>query len=142
MNSRIFKLKVSAIAAVAVTMAHTQQTAAQTFDSGKDDYDRHCAACHGSRGAGDGPKARFLNVTVPDLTTLSKRNGGVFPYSRVYLTIDGRLQLPAHGTGNMPIWGQELSDKKRLLNPNIDPQAHVRAKITALVLYIHTLEVK
>ena len=143
MNSKLIKaLTVGAIAAGAVTMAHAQQNgpAGQTFDAGKDDYNSHCAACHGSSGAGEGPYARFLNVTIPNLTTLSKRNGGVFPYSQVYETIDGRLVLPAHGTRNMPIWGQEFSYKKRPLNP--DSEVFVRAKINELVLYIHRLQAK
>jgi mono/diheme cytochrome c family protein len=143
MDTRLTKvLTVGAIAACAVTMAHAQRngSAGQTFDAGKDDYDSHCAACHGSSGAGEGPYTRVLNVTIPNLTTLSKRNGGVFPYSHVFETIDGRLELPAHGTRNMPIWGQEFSYKKRTLNPN--PEAFVRAKINALVLYIHRLQAK
>ena len=141
MNSRLIKaLTVSAIAAGVATMAHAQQNgpAGQTIDAGKDDYDAHCAACHGASGVGEGPYARFLNVTIPNLTTLSKRNGGVFPYSQVYEVIDGELVVPAHGTRNMPIWGQEFSYKKRPLNP--DPEAFVRAKINALVLYIHHLQ--
>ena len=143
MDSKLIKaLTVGAIAAGAITMAHAQENglAGQTFDAGKDYYDSHCAACHGSNGAGEGPYGRFLNVTIPNLTTLSKRNGGVFPYSHVYETIDGRLEQPAHGTRNMPIWGQEFSYKKHALNP--DPQAFVRAKINAMVLYIHRVQAK
>ena len=143
MDSKLIKvLTVGAIAAGAVTVAHAQQngSAGQTFDAGKDDYDSHCAACHGSSGVGEGPYARLLNVPIPNLTTLSKRNGGVFPYSQVYETIDGRLELPAHGMRNMRIWGQEFSYKKHPLNP--DPEAFVRAKINALVLYIHRLQAK
>jgi mono/diheme cytochrome c family protein len=143
MNSKLIKaLIVGAITAGAATIAHAQQNgpAEQTFDAGKDYYDSHCAACHGLSGAGEGPYARFLKATIPNLTTLSKRNGGVFPYSQVYKTIDGRLALPAHGTRDMPIWGQEFSYKKRPLNP--DPEAFVRAKINALVLYIHRLQAK
>ena len=143
MDSKLIKgLIVGAMAAGAITVAHAQQTgpAGNTFDTGKDDYDSHCAACHGSSGAGEGPNARSLNVTIPNLTTLSERNGGAFPYSRVYEIIDGRLELPAHGTRNMPIWGQVFSYKARPLNP--DPAVFVRAKINALVMYIHGLQAK
>ena len=107
---------------------------------GKDDYNSHCASCHGVSGAGDGPNARLLNVTVPDLTTLSKRNGGKFPYSQVLGTIDGRFELPAHGTRNMPIWGQEFIYKANPRNPR--PEDFVRAKIRALVLYVSRLQAK
>ncbi|MCA9489007.1 MAG: cytochrome c [Myxococcales bacterium] len=34
---------------------------------GKELYERHCLACHGARGAGDGPATEALVVPVPDL---------------------------------------------------------------------------
>ena len=86
-------LTIGAIAAGAVPTAHAQQNgpAAQTFDAGKDDYDSHCAACHGSNGAGEGRYALLPTLTIPNLTTLSKRNRGVFPYLQVYEFIDGKV---------------------------------------------------
>src|SRR3954447_7798993 len=39
----------------------------------------HCAACHGVDGEGGGPVASVMNVSMPNLRTLAKRNGGVFP---------------------------------------------------------------
>jgi mono/diheme cytochrome c family protein len=135
-------LIVGAVAAVSVAMAHAQQAAPaeQAFDQGQDDYASHCAACHGDGGAGDGPFAALLKVNVPNLATLSKRNGGTFPYSQVYETIAGKLAPPGHGTRNMPIWGQEFSYKATPRNPT--PDAFVRAKINALVLHIHRLQAK
>ena len=37
-------------------------------ERGKELYIRHCAACHGTRGAGDGPAAAALVQKVPDFT--------------------------------------------------------------------------
>ncbi|MCB9685968.1 MAG: cytochrome c [Alphaproteobacteria bacterium] len=34
---------------------------------GKELYERHCLACHGTRGAGDGPATTALVAPVPDL---------------------------------------------------------------------------
>jgi mono/diheme cytochrome c family protein len=133
-------LTVGAIAAAIVTMAHAQQNRSGGQNQGKDDYDSHCAACHGASGAGDGPRAGLLNVTVPNLTTLSKRNGGVFPYSQVYETIAGTLALPAHGTRKMPIWGEEFRYKAGPRNRS--PELFVRSKIIALVVYVHGLQAK
>lgn len=59
---------------------------------------------------------------------------------RRYMNLLMEVALPAHGKRDMPIWGQEFSYKKRTLNPN--PEAFVRAKINALVLYIHRLQAK
>jgi hypothetical protein len=49
----------------------------------------------------------FLKSTPPDLTQLTKANGGVFPLERVYGAIDGRQQVKSHGTREMPIWGRD-----------------------------------
>lgn len=78
---------------------------AQALDLGQEEYQRHCSACHGETGKGDGIIG-LLFVTPPrDLTGLAKANGGKFPEFRVYQAIDGRLPLPGHGTSEMPIWG-------------------------------------
>jgi len=72
---------------------------------GSDIFRAHCAACHGSDGQGRGPVAPALNAKVPDLTTISKRNGGVFPIKRIRAVIAGDEGLVAHGSRDMPIWG-------------------------------------
>lgn len=66
-----------------------------------------CASCHGQDGRGNGPVSRDLRPAVPDLTKLSRRNGGQFPASRVRskLMFGGDQGLPAHGSKTMPIWG-------------------------------------
>lgn len=53
---------------------------------------------------GDGPMAKVLNVSPPDLTLLAELNGGTFPMFRVVRQIDGRDPLLAHG-GDMPLFG-------------------------------------
>jgi len=72
---------------------------------GMDLFHAHCSPCHGSGGKGDGPVASVLNSKVPDLTTIQKRNGGVFPEQRVRKTILGDDAVPAHGSREMPVWG-------------------------------------
>ncbi len=67
-----------------------------------------CATCHGTEGRGDGPIADQLNTPPPDLTKISRRNGGVFPSKKVYETIKGLAMPTAHGTREMPIWGAVL----------------------------------
>jgi mono/diheme cytochrome c family protein len=135
MNFRFIKtLTVVTLATVVATAAHAQQA----FDSAKDDYDSHCSGCHGPGGTGGGPYAASLNITVPNLATLSQKNGGMFPYSRVYETIAGTL--PARGKRDMPMWGQEFSHKTSPRNPT--PDTFVRTRINALVLYIHRLQAK
>jgi mono/diheme cytochrome c family protein len=57
--------------------------------SGKLDFRRYCAQCHGMDGTGDGPVAAALKKKPANLTLLSKNNGGVFPEKEVRDFIDG-----------------------------------------------------
>ncbi|WP_348642573.1 c-type cytochrome [Mesorhizobium sp. B2-4-6] len=78
--------------------------AAQQMSNGEQEYLNSCAVCHGVDGRGDGPMADVLRKRPADLTTLARRNGGEFPYWRVYATIDGRGLVPEHVERDMPIW--------------------------------------
>ena len=69
-------------------------------------YRYHCATCHGSDGRGHGPTSAALKQPAQDLTLISQRNRGRFPYQHVKQIIDGTQIGPiAHGTREMPIWG-------------------------------------
>ncbi len=70
-------------------------------------FQHYCAPCHGTEGRGNGPVSEALRQEVPDLTTLSRRNGGTFPSDRVKNTILFGEDRPiaAHGSKKMPIWG-------------------------------------
>lgn len=72
--------------------------------SGQMLFVENCAACHGADGTGGGVAAPALSVTPPDLTTLSARNGGVFPRDYVMSTIDG-FARGAHFAPDMPEFG-------------------------------------
>ena len=79
-----------------------------TTYSGEQLFQRLCASCHGSGAHGDGPVASSLNVSVPNLRELAKRNGGEFPAEKIQRIIDGRTKIAPHGTRLMPVWGDEL----------------------------------
>jgi mono/diheme cytochrome c family protein len=118
--------------------------AGKNLDIGQREYESNCVACHGVAGKGNGPVADVLKVLVPDLTEMSKKNGGVFPFARVYEAIDGRQQLQAHGTCDMPVWGNAY---KAAASPDYDDYPHnaesfVRSRILALIDYLHRLQAK
>ncbi len=72
---------------------------------GADLFHSYCASCHGADAKGSGPAAAALSAKVPDLTAISKHNGGVFPAKRIERVISGDEAIIAHGSREMPIWG-------------------------------------
>jgi len=72
---------------------------------GKSLFSQYCAVCHGSGGKGDGPAADALKSAVPDLTQISKRNGGKFPELKMLELLKTGSPSPAHGSQEMPVWG-------------------------------------
>jgi len=77
--------------------------------TGAEDFASFCAACHGASGRGDGPAAAGLDRKPADLTTLSARNGGAFPGTRVMAKIWGYTGTQPGGSGSpMPEFGPLL----------------------------------
>ena len=56
-----------------------------------------------------------MRVTVPNLRTLSQRNGGEFPAESVASYIDGRRLPAAHGDRLMPVWGAVFDSTAELI---------------------------
>ncbi len=75
------------------------------IESGRQQFSQQCAVCHGLEGQGDGVLGPHLKEQPADLSRLSERNGGTFPFWEVYGKIDGRNKVGAHGPGDMPVWG-------------------------------------
>jgi mono/diheme cytochrome c family protein len=78
--------------------------------TGEELYRRHCAACHGLTGRGDGPVTASLRRAPSDLTAIALRSGGEFKESRVMMVIDGRREVAEHGTRDMPVWGAVFTE--------------------------------
>ena len=104
--------------------------------SGATTFATHCAACHGPAGEGNGPVAATLNVPVPNLRTLTQRNGE-FPAEWVAGKIDGRDLPPAHGARSMPVWGSVFDVTGQLL----ENAANSEQRIAALIDYLVELQV-
>jgi mono/diheme cytochrome c family protein len=83
----------------------TTSSARNTVEGAKI-FQCHCAVCHGVDGRGHGPDSVVLKHPVPDLTLISQRSGGKFPYQRVKQIVEGKNPgLLAQGDREMPIWG-------------------------------------
>ena len=113
------------------------------FDMGRFQYETNCVACHGKSGKGDGPfVGRVDSRAGADITTLARRNKGVFPFARVCEVIDGRQEVMYHGTREMPIWGTDYLARAKQGDDVGDPDAFVNARIIALADYLYRLQSK
>src|SRR5206468_10659671 len=102
-------------------------------------YGRHCAACHGLEGDGHGPVAPMLRRSPTNLRGLGQRYGMPLPVGRIGAFIDGRELVKAHGTREMPVWGERFAPPEPEQTgrpPALEP--HIRA----IVAYLETIQQK
>ena len=124
--------------------AGAQSKATSTQDSippnfvptGKDMFKQYCAACHGLDAKGHGPARAALKIPAADLTTLTKRHGGEFPYDLVTNVLRFGPGVAAHGSSDMPTWGGIF---QYMDNYN---QAVVQKRIKNLCDYLVSLQEK
>jgi len=130
--------------ALACTAVMTPLAAAAQakVDIGKREFESNCAVCHGKDGKGNGPYAEQLKRSLPDLTTMAKRNGGVFPVSKTYEVIEGAGK--GHGTRDMPVWGLDYTIQASEAMPDLpyNQAMYVRTRIMALLEYLNQLQVR
>ncbi len=79
--------------------------------SGKAEFQQYCALCHGVDGRGMGPLTDedTMKKSAADLTLIAKRNGGVFPFSKVADTIRDGRGVSGHTPSRMMAWGKIFS---------------------------------
>lgn len=135
------KTKILTLSALLAFFACGSLIAEQTR-IGESEFKSHCAACHGLDGKGNGPFAEFLKAKPKSLTTLARDNQGTFPFNQVYDVIDGRKHMSAHGTKDMPIWGERYA--MEIINQygefsTTHPET-VRHRILELVFYLAELQ--
>jgi mono/diheme cytochrome c family protein len=111
--------------------------------SGAQMFKQYCAVCHGPAGKGDGPVATALKVPPPDLTTLTQRHDGKFPEDYVTNVLKNGVEKPAHGSGEMPVWGPifENMNRWKVLCPGAE-ETPVALRITNLTDYLKSIQKK
>ncbi|MBR0914625.1 c-type cytochrome [Bradyrhizobium japonicum] len=124
---------------------------AEDLDMGRSEFQSSCASCHGADARGKGPVSNQLKIRPPDLTMLAKNNNGVFPTNAVYETVEGLKTIPAHGTREMPIWGERFNPVVNLphyVDPYYwkmagleqSPEVVVRKRILAVIDYLSRIQ--
>jgi mono/diheme cytochrome c family protein len=138
---RYVRLGILAVS-IGVGLVASAQTPTKTgpkanIPAGKELFLQHCSVCHGVDAKGNGsmydPESAEPSRRVPpaDLTTLSKRNAGKFPADRVRDAIYSKGSIPAHGTPDMPAWGNVFyllkSNPKRMEERVRDLTAYIES---------------
>ena len=118
-------------------MAQAELQSVAVSKKGQELFLKYCASCHGKGGMGNGPVAKALKTRPADLSLIARRNGGTFPSSVVAEYIDGSRSPEAHGSREMPIWGEKL--RGGYADPGLGEEM-ARGTITAIVEYLQTIQ--
>lgn len=107
---------------------------------GRNLYMTYCSQCHGADAKGNGPMARMLSIPTPDLTSLARANGGVFPTGETAMKIDGRTNVLAHG-GDMPLFGPALeADQHTTLRLANEQSLMATLPLAQVLLYLASVQ--
>jgi mono/diheme cytochrome c family protein len=139
-SAHCLAIVVGAVSAI-YSLAATAQEAPRYSDAGDEqEFLNSCASCHGADGRGSGPLATVLKIQPTNLTELTKNNGGVFPYDRLFETIDGRNLVAGHGDRDMPIWGERFKLESEQGQRLLPAEVEVRNRLFGLVMYIKSIQ--
>ena len=112
------------------------------IELGKEIYDDKCAVCHGLDGRGDGPVGELFAQRPRNLLTLARDNGGAFPFSEVFTSVDGRREIRGHGDTQMPVWGRYFMIDS-IEDPTInekDAWYVTQGRVLALTFYLESVQ--
>ena len=107
------------------------------MSAGRQYFVRYCSSCHGLEGRGDGPTVAALRAPPADLTRIAQRRGGTFPTAEIAAYIDGRTSVPAHGSREMPVWGERFGE---MVGVSGISDEVVRGNVLVLIEYLKTLQ--
>lgn len=132
------------VATLAIGMSYAEQNNSKVTipvnrtspNSGKQMYVNYCAPCHGIDGRGQGPVSPALKTPATDLTVLSRNNHGKFPDSHIVAILQNGVEIPSHGTAEMPVWGPILA---KMNQSNAQDRM---LRMSNLSRYLESLQVK
>ena len=121
---------------VAVALAQTALAAGNDVADGHRYFLRYCASCHGTDGLGDGPAAKSLVTPPTNLRKLGDKYGVPLPGHRIAELIDGRDTTRAHGSHEMPVWGEKLYE----LGAGERGEYGIGEVIGKIIAYLNTIQ--
>jgi mono/diheme cytochrome c family protein len=144
MNTFIRSMGLTAVITMTIWGILVSSIAAQeqeVIGGGRYLFEKFCKICHGPRALGNGPKAPSLLPKPANLTTLRQRNGGTFPFWQAYRMIDGRVDVPGHGTRDMPVFGVWFRIPDDEVSIETEWADQVRGRIWQLLSYLKSIQV-
>jgi mono/diheme cytochrome c family protein len=115
----------------------TQEVAQGHVPLGRKYFVQYCSACHGMDASGNGPVAPALRPPPADLRRIARRRGGTFPEAEIAAYIDGRTFIRAHGSREMPVWGERFAEQ---VGGGSVGEEVVRGHLLLLVDYLKSLQ--
>ena len=100
---------------------------------GKEHFVKYCSKCHGEDGTG--LIIDTMDIQPANLTKIRDgRKSSEFPILEIANKIDGRKMAAAHGTRDMPIWGEVFSEEEYL------NETQIKGKLGELIAYLMTIQ--
>ena len=122
-------------------LASEPKSLLRAVEHGEAAYSRFCAVCHGFDGKGNDAELVDLDHRPPDLTLITQRNGGQFPWLHLFTVINSQESIGAHGVREMPEWS-EVFDLRNWDSDDNDEFAEeiVYGRIFVLLMYLNSIQ--
>ena len=120
-----------AVKPLAQGVAQEQETLGRKY------FVQYCSACHGMDASGNGQAAPALRPPPSDLRRIAQRRGGQFPAAEIAAYIDGRAFVRAHGSREMPVWGERFAQQ---VDGGSVGEEVVRGHLLILIDYLQSLQ--
>jgi mono/diheme cytochrome c family protein len=120
----------------ALALAGPALSAGDDVADGHRYFVRYCASCHGTDALGDGPVAKSLATPPANLRKLGDKYGMPLPAHRIAELIDGRDTARAHGSHEMPVWGEKLYE----LGQGEKGEKGIGDVIAKIIAYLNTIQ--
>lgn len=132
-------MRILAVIGLVAALPAAAQERVPDLTLGAEVYAEACQSCHGPAARGDGPMAGALAIPVPDLTGLSSRNGGRFPWLTIVHMVDGRSGLRGHG-GPMPVFGALMKGDSVAVDAPDGSPLIVSKRVLAVVDWLESIQ--
>jgi hypothetical protein len=119
--------------------ALAQETTGLRVHFGAQGYRLFCAGCHGHDGTGNSDVSTAFGRPLSDLTTIARRNGGVFPRETVLDAITGR-GAKGHRELALQPWDEMFADEFERIAEEVVADEMVARRIDHLLAYLESIQ--